>query len=147
MLFEGVFPERLKYATIVPVHKKGDKNMVFNYRPISILTSINKIFEKVMYSRLLKHLNENCILSKCQFGFRAKQGTEYAIFKLISGILNSLNQKMQISGIFCDLEKAFDCVSHEILLGKLMYYGIKDKQHNLYRSYLQNRKQRTILNG
>jgi hypothetical protein len=54
---------------------------------------------------------------------------------------------MRISGIFCDLEKASDCVSHEILLGKLMYYGIKDKQHNLYKSYLRNRKQRTILNG
>jgi hypothetical protein len=107
MLFEGVFPERLKYAIIVPIHKKGDKNMVFNYRPISILTSINKIVEKVMYSRLLKHLHENCILSKYQFGFRAKQGTENAIFKLISKILNCLNQKMQISGIFCDLEKAF----------------------------------------
>jgi hypothetical protein len=59
MLFEGVYPERLKYAIIVPVYKKGDKNMVYNYRPIYILTSINKIFEKVMYNRLLKHLHEN----------------------------------------------------------------------------------------
>jgi exonuclease III len=69
MLFEGVYPERLKYAIILPVHKKGDRNMVTNYRPISILTSINKIFEKVMYSRLLNHLKENCILSDHQFGF------------------------------------------------------------------------------
>jgi hypothetical protein len=143
-----VFPDRLKYAIIVPVHKKGDKNMVFNHRPISILTSINKIFEKVMYNRLLKHLNDSSILSNHEFGFRVNQGTENANFKFISGILNSLNKKMQVSGIFCDLEKAFDCVSHEVLLNKLKYYGIKDKQYNLYKSYLQNRKQRTtICNG
>jgi hypothetical protein len=131
MLFEGAYPERLKYAIIVPVHKKGDRNTVTNYRPISILTSINKIFEKVMYSRLLNHLKENCILSNHQFGFRTNQGTENAIYSLINEILNSFNQKHRISGIFCDLEKDFDCVSHEILLQKLMYYGIKDKQHNL----------------
>jgi hypothetical protein len=74
--------------------------------------------------------------------------TENVTFKLISGILNSLNQKMLIGGIFYDLEKAFDCVSHEILLNKLRYYGIKDKQHNLYKSHLQDRFQRTtICNG
>jgi hypothetical protein len=97
---------------------------------------------------LLKHLNDNSILSNHQFGFRVNQGTENAIFKLISGILNSLNKKMQVSGIFCYLEKAFDCVSHEVLLNKLKYCEIKDKQYNLYKSYLQNRKQRTtICNG
>jgi hypothetical protein len=138
----------LKYTTIVPVYKKGDRNIVTNYRPISVLTSVNKIFEKVMYSRLLKHLFDNSILSNHQFGFRVNQGAENAIFKLISGILNSLNQKMLVGGIFCGLEKAFDCVSHEILLNKLRYYGIKDRQYNLYKSYLQDRFQRTaICNG
>jgi hypothetical protein len=148
-LFEGIFPERLKYATIVSVYKKGDKNIVTNYRPISILTSVNKIFAKVVYNRLLKHLSDNSILSNHQFGFRVNQGTKNAIFKLISGILNSLNKKkMLVGGIFCDLEKAFDCVSHEILLNKLRYYGIKDRQYNLYKSYLQDRFQRTtICNG
>jgi hypothetical protein len=74
--------------------------------------------------------------------------TENAIFKLISEILNSVNKKMLVGGIFCDLEKAFDCVSHEILLNKLRYYGIKDKKHNLYKSYLQDRFQSTtICNG
>jgi ribosomal protein S17 len=121
------------------IQKKGDKNIVTNCRPISSLTSVNKIFEKVMYNRLLKHLSDNSILSNHQFGFTVNQGTENAIFKLISGILNSLNQKMLVGGTFCDLEKAFDCFSHEILLNKLGYYGIKDKQYNLYKSYLQNR--------
>jgi hypothetical protein len=147
-LFEGIFPDKLKYATIVPIHKKGNKNLVSNYRPISILTSINKIFEKVMYNRLLKHLNEKSILSKHQFGFRENKETDNATYSLISGILDSLNKKMQVSGIFYELEKAFDCVSHEILLTKLRYYDIKDKQYNLDKSYLLNRRQRTaIING
>jgi hypothetical protein len=73
--------------------------------------------------------------------------TKTAIFKLISGILNSLNQKMLVGGIFCELEKAFDCVSHEILLNKLRYYGIKDRQYNLYKSYLQDTFQITTYGG
>jgi hypothetical protein len=97
VLFEGVFSDRLKYVTIVPVYKKGDKNIISNYRPISILTSINNIFEKVMYSRLLKHLNDNYIISNQQFAFRVNYGTENAIFRLISEILNSVNKKIQVS--------------------------------------------------
>jgi hypothetical protein len=129
----------------VPVYKKGDKNLKSNYRPISILTSISKIFEKVMHNRILKHLNENNILSKHQFGFKENKGTENAIFNLIARILDSLNKKMQVYGIFCDLQKAFDCVNHEILLNKLKFYGIKGNQYDLYNSYLSNRKQRTII--
>jgi hypothetical protein len=106
-LFEGIFPERLKYATIVPVYKKGDNNIVTNYRPISFLTSFNKIFEKVMYCRLLKHLSDNNILSNHQFGFRVNQGTENAIFKQISGILNSLNKKMLFVGYFVTWKRRF----------------------------------------
>jgi hypothetical protein len=101
-----------------------------------------------MYCRLLKHISDNSILSNHQFGFRVNQGTDNSIFKLIYGILNSLNKKMLVGGIFCDLEKAFDCVSHEVILNKLRYYGIKYKQYNLYKSYIQDRFQRsTIHNG
>jgi hypothetical protein len=145
VLFEGVFPDRLKYAEIIPIYKKGDKKDISNYRPISILTSFNKIFEKVMYSRLLSHFNKYNILSKHQFGFRAYLGTENALFKLISEILNALNHRVRICGIFCDLAKAFDCVSHEILLEKLFYYGIMGNQFKLFKSYLHNRFQRTVI--
>jgi hypothetical protein len=93
VLFEGVFPDRLKYAEIVPVYKRGKKKDISNYRPISVVTSFNKIFEKVMHSRLLRHLNKYNILSKHQFGFRANLGTENAIFSLILEILNALNKK------------------------------------------------------
>jgi hypothetical protein len=145
VLFEGIYPDRLKYAEIIPVFKKGEKCDLSNYRPISILTSFSKIFEKVMYTRLIWHLNKYKILSNHQFGFRTNRGTDNAIFQLISEILKALNQKILISGIFCDLEKAFDCVSHKVLLDKLMYYGIKDKHLELYKSYLHNRYQRTQI--
>jgi hypothetical protein len=84
VLFEGIYPDRLKYATIIPIYKKGKKDLVSNYRPISILTSINKIFERVIYKRSLKHLNENNIISNYQLGFRENKGTENAIYYLIS---------------------------------------------------------------
>jgi hypothetical protein len=114
VLFEGVIPDRLKYATIIPVFKKGDRKDLSNCRPISILTSFNKIFEKVMYRRLVQHFSDHNILSKYQYGFRAKLGTDNAIFNFITEILHSLNHKSMVGGIFCDLEKAFDCVSHEV---------------------------------
>jgi hypothetical protein len=100
-----------------------------------------------MYSRLAQHLNDHNTLNKYQYGFRAKLGTDNAIFNLITEILHSLNHKSMVGGIFCDLEKAFNCVSHEVLLNKLKFYGT-DKQNNLYRPYLQDRFQRTaIMNG
>jgi hypothetical protein len=101
-----------------------------------------------MYSRFVQHLNDHNILSKYKYGFRAKLGTDNATFNLITDILHSLNHKSMVGGIFCDLEKALDCVSHEVLLNKLKFYGIIDIQNNLYRSYLQARFQRTaIMNG
>jgi Notch-like protein len=100
VLFEGVFPGRLKYATIIPMFKKGGRKDLSNYRPISILTTFNKIFEKVMYNRLVQHLDDHNILSKYQYGFRAKLGTDNAIFNLITEILRSLNHKSMIGGIF-----------------------------------------------
>jgi hypothetical protein len=89
-----------------------------------------------MYKRLLKHLNDNNILSKHQFGFKQKQGTENAIFSLISGISDSLNKKMQVCGLCCELEKALDCVSHDVQLSKLQYYGINDEQYDPHKSYI-----------
>jgi hypothetical protein len=86
-----------------------------NYRSISLLPSFSKIFEKVIFIRIYKHLNDNNILAKEQFGFRQHSSTEKAIYEL----LNALNNRSMIGGIFYDLEKAFDCVNHDILLTKL----------------------------
>jgi hypothetical protein len=85
-----------------------------NYRPIFLLTSFSKIFEKVIYARLYQHLIDNNILVNEQFGFRANSSTDKATYQLINEILNVLNNKLMVGGIFCDLGKAFDSVNHNI---------------------------------
>jgi len=125
--------------------KKGKKDDINNYRPISVLTSFSKIFEKVLQSRLLKHLTDHNILVNEQHGFRPNLKTDNATYLLTNEILNALNNKLSIGGIFCDLEKAFDCVNHKILLTKLEFYGITGNHYKLYKSYLMGRYQRTML--
>ena len=108
-LSTGIFPERLKYAQIWPIYKKGDKQLITNYRPISLLTSFSKIFEKLIFTRLHRHLYTNGILAKEQYGFRSNSSTENAAYHIIHEITKSMNEKRSLGGLFCDLEKAFDC--------------------------------------
>ena len=118
---------------------------VSNYRPISLLTSFSKTFEMVMQKRILKHFTKYNILSTEQYGFRVGYRTDKATYKLTTEILNAMNNKLLLGGVFCDLEKAFDCVNHHILLPKLGFYGISDKNLQLYHSYLGNRYCRTVI--
>jgi len=115
----GTFPTRLKYAVIKPLLKKGDKDNIANYRPISLLTSFSKVFERIIYDRLLKHIETNNIFAAEQFGFRTSSSTEKASFKLSDDILNALNNISMVGGIFCDVQKAFDSVNHNILTNKI----------------------------
>jgi hypothetical protein len=99
----------------------------FVHRPISLLTSFSKIFEKIIYSRLYKHVRvyTNNILAKEQYVFRINSSTEAEFYDVIYEILKVLNNRLSVGGIFCNLEKAFDCVTHESLVDKLQFYGIK----------------------
>ena len=136
MLATGSFPDRLKYSEIKPIYKKGDKTQISNYRPISILPVFSKIFEKVLYKRLYNHLSLNNILAKEQFGFRCNTSTEMAIYTLINNILSSLNTKTLVGGLFFDLQKAFNCVNHDILLSRMNFYGITGIVSRLMELYL-----------
>jgi len=111
VLVTGFLLSHLKYSKIKPLYKKGDKNNKVNCRPISILPSFSKVFEKVTNIRLLEHINNNKILVKEKFGSRSKCTAEMASYSPISGILNTLNNKNIIGSIFCDLTKAFDCLN------------------------------------
>ena len=143
----GHFPSSLKMAHIVPIHKSGSRNTVGNYRPISILSTYSKIFEKVVYSQLIKYLELKNILYSKQYGFRSNKSTTQAILNLLTKIYTTLDNGDLYFSLFLDFQKAFDCVSHEILLAKLYHYGIRGIPHQWFTSYLTDRKQCVAVNG
>jgi hypothetical protein len=124
---------------------KNHKYFPANYRPVSLLTTFSKVLEKALYIRLIGHFDTHQLLVDNQFGFRKSIATEDAIYKLMNEILSSLNNKTVAGSIFCDLEKAFDSVNHDILISKLQYYGIRGRAKSLLESYLQNRYQRVHI--
>jgi hypothetical protein len=127
---------------VKPLFKKGDRSNISNYRPISILSSFSKVIEKVMFNHLQEHLKKYSILAEEQFWFRGESSTNKAIYKLINESLLALNSKSPVGGIFLYLEKAFDCLNHDILLSKLQLYGVNGRAKQWFESYLNNRYQR-----
>jgi len=111
MLAQGNYPERLKFPLIKPIYKSGDKFSASNFRPISPLPAFSEIFENVINKRLFDHLNNSAILDEHQFGFRSEVSTENASHILLNEILEGMNSKQMVGGIFCDLHKAFDCIN------------------------------------
>lgn len=143
----GVFPERLKEAVVIPIHKSSTKLQCNNYRPISLLSSFSKVFEKIIKKRLVNFLEKINFFSKNQFGFRQGMNTETALLEFMDSVSNGLNRGKRVSGLFLDIQKAFDTVDHEILLSKLYNCGIRGVVHRWFRSYLLERKQCVRVNG
>ena len=142
----GTHPEELKYVNAIPIHKKGSRILLSNYRPISLLSNLNKIFEKIIYSRPFRFLEKyNCIY-ELQYGFRPRHSTTHALINITERIRETLDNKKPVSGAFVDLQKAFDTVNHHILLKKLEYYGIRGTINAWFKSYIYNRKQTVIIN-
>ena len=140
----GVFPDALKIAKVKPLYKKGDNFCLNNYRPISLLPTISKIFERVMFTQLYSYLNANNLLSEQQYGFRSQHSTELACVKLVDYITTEMDNIKKIktpTAIYLDLSKAFDTLNFNILLNKLQYYGINGSSLSLIRNYLTNRFQ------
>ena len=135
---EGVFPQQLKTARVVPIFKEGTKTEVGNYRPILLLSSISKIFEKLMFNRITEFLNFNGILHEMQYGFRQGRSCEHALLKAKQVLLDSLSRRQVSLLLLIDFSKAFDMVEHSILLKKIEHYGIRGKASQLITSYLHN---------
>ena len=142
---QGKFPDALKNAKVIPIHK-GDSNLeMSNYRPISLLPTLSKIFEKLMYARLIDFLTKHNIIYENQFGFQSNLSTEYAVNKVLNYIIDTLEKNEIGVCIFLDFAKAFDTVNHDILIRKLEYYGIRGIALNWMKSYLTNRMQCTEI--
>ena len=142
----GVFPSVLKISKVVPVFKnKGSPLDISNYRPISLLSNIEKIFEKMMYSRLMSFLNRFDQIYTRQFGFRKAHSTVNTLINIVERIRKSLDKGEFACGVFVDLQKAFETVDHEILLSKLDHYGIRGIANDWFRSYLSNRSQFVVI--
>ena len=142
-LTHGIFPGILKKGLISPAYKKGDSRYLDNYRPVSILPLFGKILEKLIYSRLYSFFSSSGTIYENQFGFRKHHSTSHAVNFSVNHILNEIEQKNHVIGIFIDLSKAFDTISHEKLLHKLSFYGVRGICLSLINSYLSGRTQAT----
>lgn len=144
---DGEFPDSLKVAKVTPIYKSGPKTDPGNYRPISVLPVMSKILEKLIHSRLLNYFDSINFISDRQYGFIPKHNTTVATIDLVTKIRDNIDKKNIVLGVFIDLKKAFDTVSHTLLLNKLEHIsGIQGNALKMLKSYLTNRHQIVKIN-
>ena len=141
-LVEGVFPEAMKKADVVPLYKAKHHQESNNYRPISLLLTLSKLLEKIMYKRTYSFLESSGQIYKSQYGFRTAHSCENAICELVSEIIKGKQDGMYTLAVFLDLSKPFDSLEHDVLLKKLYKYGIRGVAYNWFESYLNGRQMR-----
>lgn len=144
-ILTGVFPNDFKNAIVIPLFKKGERQNTQNYRPISLLPTLSKVFEKAIKVRMMRFLIKTNFLSPKQFGFRKKLSTEDALLEFCSFLLKGLDSKKNCACLFVDIKKAFDMVDHNILLRKLYKIGFRGNIHLWFSSYLKQRSQRVKI--
>ena len=145
----GIYPNKWKMSNVCPIHKKKSKNDKSNYRPISLLPILSKIFEKIIFESLYSYFTKNNLLVSCQSGFIKGDSCVSQLLSITHTIHKNLdaNPSLDTKGIFLDMSKAFDKVWHEGLIYKLRSFGVQSKLIDLLKNYLSNRKQRVIMNG
>src|SRR3989442_2040168 len=143
---QGVFPQCFKSSKVITLFKNGDRKLIANYRPISLLNVFSRMLEKLMCNRLHSYLTKYKLLYEFQFGFRKDHSCNLALVDVINMVKSEIGNKNNVMGLFMDLSKAFDMVSHDILLDKLFYYGMRDRTLNWFSTYLSHRTQFTVIN-
>ena len=146
MIETGVYPEKFKISKITPIYKKNERTNIANYRPISLLPTLSKIFERVIHTQLYTYFDENKLLSEQQYGFREKHSTELAAVKLVDYINHEMDIGNTPEAIFIDLSKAFDTLNFDILIHKLQFYGLSGNSLALMKSYVTGRMQYVLFN-
>ena len=141
----GLYPSKLKMAKVIPIFKADDDTDPNNYRPISLLSSFNQIFERLLYNRMKEFIDKNNILCTSQYGFRQGHSTEHAILDIVNAIQSNMDKGAFSCGVFIDLKKAFDTVDHRILLHKLKFYGFRGFINAWFASYLNEWSQVTVV--
>ena len=142
-VLQGTFPSSLKIGKVIPIYKKGSQLDVKNYRPVTVLPVISKVIERLMYNRLYEFIECERLLNEAQFGFRRSKSTQDAILKFLEKIYRDINENKIPIGICYDLTKAFDSISHVILIKKLKEFGISCI--DWFQSYLSNRPNHVVL--
>ena len=140
-IMEGEYPDLMKVAKVIPLHKGGLMNLPDNYCPISLLPVLSKILEQVMYEKLVEHMDQNGVIYHKQFGFRKNHLTTDPILCLFGDLLPCLDQKSMLLSVFIDLKKTFDTVSHILMLSKLEQIGVRDTALLCFKSYMANHRQ------
>ena len=138
----GEFPTVMKLAEVVPLYKSKENFLETNYRPISLLTTMSKILEKIMYQQIYSFLQNTGQIYKNQYGFRANHSCEHAIGQVVGTLIKNIENQLYSACILLDLSKAFDTIEHRILLQKLELYGIRGDALTWFDSYLSYRKLR-----
>lgn len=142
MIYSGTYPNCLKIHKVFPIPKTTSSRIVTDFRPISVLPTIDKVFEKLIFNQLSNYIHENKILYECQFGFKKGAGTEEALVNVVEYICGGIDDGCKgVAGLFFDFSKAFDLVQHEILVRKLRVIGFSSAAQALFKDYLHNRMQ------
>ena len=143
----GIFPETWKDAMVCVIYKKGDMSSVSNYRPISLLSCLEKVAECAVFKHLYNHLHENSILTPLQSGFIPGDSPTNQLTYLYDTFSHAVDSGKEIPVVFCDISKAFDRVWHQGILLKLQAAGVTGNLLSWFRSYLSNRRQKVVLPG
>ena len=146
-LSQGKVPSAWKVSNVTPIHKAGDKSDVSNYRPISLLSLISKVLERIVHNQISLHLTSNKLLSNNQFGFRSGFSTQDALLTVTNDWHQLLSKNRQVGAVFFDIRKAFDSVPHNQIIKSLSKHGISGPLLTWLSDYLSNRSQRVVLEG